>query len=526
MLAMVVDDNEWVLSGISRLLQATDLDLELQCFNNAQDALAFAVRFRPAFIIVDVEMPAGNGLEMCRRIMQEYSPKLIVISGHERFQYAQQAIALGAVRYLLKPIKQNELLHVVRQVVRMIEDEENARARHTEILESKFFLDLAAGRADSVAFEEYLRLIESRIRSQSAALCLLHIENHALLMNMMQKQPKTIVDDYRELFSDAFRKLPASVSHYEIRRGYFLFLVYGEPSPFEKWMNDLFQSARKHHCIASAGISERTNDPFKLCELYRQAVQALQREFSEGTGKIHRYRDAAARSAISPKHDLVRLYDYSTRITNALSSPHSFKSLKEEIGDLFDYLRQSNFNQEEAGLFCQELFLLISTQFMHILERCPSTFRSLHEINLQSSRTIMELKARFEASVKDLYENIHYALITKSDSVKLVVDQMLQTDCASVSLETVAEKLNVHPTYLSILFKESVGVNFKNYVLEHKIKKAMQMLAATDMPVHAISEKLGYMDPMYFSKIFKKQTGMTPGEYRRSCSGMQIEKTG
>lgn len=517
MLAMIVDDNEWVLAGISRLLQSTDLNLELQCFNNTQDALAFALRYQPAFIIVDVEMPAGNGLDMCRRIMQEYSPKLIVISGHERFQYAQQAIRLGAVQYILKPIKQNELLDAVRQVVRMIEAETRARAKHAQILEAKFFLDLAAGRTNSVAFEEYLRLIDTRIKSQSVALCLLHIENHALLMNMMQKQPRTAFDDYREQFDSVFREIPDSVVHHEIHRGYFLFMVFGEPYPFEAWMNALFQMARKHHCIASAGISQRTNDPSRLGELYKQAVQALQREFSEGTGKIHRYQDMKT-PPVSPKHDLIRLYDYATRITNALSSSHSFQCPREEIANLFDDLRRFNVNQEEACLFCQELLLLISTRFMHILEKNPSSFHSLNEKTLRSSRTIQELKARFEACMKDLYENIHYTLKTKSDSVKLVVDQMLQTDCASVSLETVAEKLNVHPTYLSILFKEAVGVNFKTYVLEYKMKMAKQMLMATDMPVHSISDKLGYMDAMYFSRIFKKQTGMTPGEYRRSLA--------
>jgi two-component system response regulator YesN len=337
-----------------------------------------------------------------------------------------------------------------------------------------------------------------------------------MLVNMMNKQPLKPTGEYHNsVIEDAIGKCPDSVSYYEIRHGYYLFMIFGEQSPFLTWINTVIQLAKENNCIASAGISTQTNDKTMLLELYKETVKALQSEFFEGSDRIYHYSGEQYQHIALQEYDLIRLHDYSTRITIAMSSSSSFSCPNGEIDDLFDYLRKSNIKQADACQFCRELLLLISMEYFYIMESKPQAFHSLHEVSLQSSWTLSELKMRFEACIKDLYEIIYKRMMNKSDSIKLVVDNMLHADCAAVTLDTVADNLNIHPTYLSILFKETVGVNFKNYVLEYKISKAIQMLITTDIPVYSISDKLGYMDSMHFSKVFKKQTGMTPGEYRQ-----------
>ncbi|HHU91136.1 MAG TPA: response regulator [Clostridiaceae bacterium] len=518
MLTMIVDNDHWVLSGISRLLETSDLDLEIHCFDNAQDAIAFALKHRPPLVIADVEMPGCNGLEMCNKLRNEYNPRLVIISAYDRFQYAQQAISLGVIHYVLKPIRQNEFLDVIRKAIEIIEIEDESKAKQTKIMETKFFLDIASGRMNSVAVDEYIQLIEPQIKSQSVSLCLMHIENHAMLVSMMQKNPMKTTSQNNYIIEEAIKECPTSVSFYEIRHGYYLFMIFGNHSKFIEWINGIFQLAKDNDCIASAGISQKTNDKAKFRDLYNQAVRALQREFTDGSGKVYYYSGNQSDYLVSKKYDLVHLHSYSTLITNSMVFSASFSCPNNEIDDLFDYIRKSNIKQNDACLFCKELLLLISMELMYIMESKPSEFHSLYEENLQSSRTLSELKTRFEACIEDIYKNIHKKMMTKSDSVKLVVDKMLRDDCGLVSLDTVADKLNIHPTYLSILFKETVGVNFKTYVLEYKINKAMQMLVTTDIPVYSISDKLGYMDVTHFSRVFKKQAGMTPGEYRQHAS--------
>lgn len=515
MTVMIVDNDLWVLSGIKHLLESSDLGLEISCFDNAKEAISFAQDKRPSIVIADVEMPGCNGLDMCNLLKEIYEPTLVIISGYDRFQYAQQAITLGVVHYVLKPIQQTKFLNIIKEIIQDKISEEHSRFKQNEIMKAKFFLDIASGRLDSIAVKEYIGLIDERIASEGISLCLLHIENHALLINMMNKQGSISSHTYPAILTKSLGKCPDSASYYEITNGYFLFIVFGSGHSFVEWMESVLFIAEKNNCIASAGLSQQTHDSHKIGELYEQTVKALKLEFFHNSGKIYQY-NHKDNSLLSQKNDLMCLHDHATRITQAISSRASYSPPDDAIEELFRAIRDLQYNQAEAVIFCQELLLLISMEFMHILERKPTFSHSMYDESLKSSRTLLDLRRRFEDCIEDLYKHIHEKLKNKSDSIKLVVDTMLQEDCGSACLDTVADKLNVHPTYLSILFKEAVGVNFKTYIMDYKINTAKQMLAFSEAPVYMISEKLGYMDPTYFSKIFKKMVGVTPGEYRHS----------
>lgn len=88
---------------------------------------------------------------------------------------------------------------------------------------------------------------------------------------------------------------------------------------------------------------------------------------------------------------------------------------------------------------------------------------------------------------------------------------------AGLSLEEVAKQAHVSPYYLSHLFREKLGVTFVEYVTGVKIETAKNYLAHTRLPISAIAEKLGYDDPGYFGKVFRRISGMTPNQYRKNA---------
>lgn len=83
-----------------------------------------------------------------------------------------------------------------------------------------------------------------------------------------------------------------------------------------------------------------------------------------------------------------------------------------------------------------------------------------------------------------------------------------------LSLQEVASTFNISPNYLSSIFKEYTNINFSNYVSTVKIEHATEMLKNSDMQICEISDFLGFNDPYYFSKVFKKIIGLSPREYR------------
>ncbi|MGQ9780213.1 MAG: PocR ligand-binding domain-containing protein [Bacillota bacterium] len=86
-----------------------------------------------------------------------------------------------------------------------------------------------------------------------------------------------------------------------------------------------------------------------------------------------------------------------------------------------------------------------------------------------------------------------------------------------LTLEKVAQQVYVSPFYLSHLFKSELGLTFVEYLTRVRIEEAKRLLATSNLSVLGVAEKVGYEDASYFSKVFRKVTGMTPNQYRRSC---------
>jgi two-component system response regulator YesN len=84
-----------------------------------------------------------------------------------------------------------------------------------------------------------------------------------------------------------------------------------------------------------------------------------------------------------------------------------------------------------------------------------------------------------------------------------------------LSLDRLAEHLNLHPNYISSLFSKETGTTFVNYLNTVRIREAKKQLAENPhLPVNSIGSRIGFENRHYFNKVFKKYTGMTPGQYR------------
>ena len=88
----------------------------------------------------------------------------------------------------------------------------------------------------------------------------------------------------------------------------------------------------------------------------------------------------------------------------------------------------------------------------------------------------------------------------------------------SITLDEVSRQVNVSPYYFSKLFKEETGENFIDYLTSMRMDKAKELLMKTDKSMKEICGQVGYQDPNYFSRAFKKNVGITPTEYKEGKS--------
>ena len=113
------DTVDWVAAGYQFCGEAPDGEIALPLINER----------RPEIVITDIKMPFMDGLQLCR-ILKETLPdtKIIILSGHDEFKYAQEAIQIGVTEYLLKPIVPQDLLAALRKVARQIDEERQTSA--------------------------------------------------------------------------------------------------------------------------------------------------------------------------------------------------------------------------------------------------------------------------------------------------------------------------------------------------------------------------------------------------------------
>ena len=121
------DTVDWEAAGYQFCGEAPDGEIALPLIRER----------RPETVITDIKMPFMDGLQLCR-ILRETLPatKIIILSGHDEFKYAQEAIQIGVTEYLLKPIVPQDLLAALRKVARQI-DEERQTSAHLEALRSR-----------------------------------------------------------------------------------------------------------------------------------------------------------------------------------------------------------------------------------------------------------------------------------------------------------------------------------------------------------------------------------------------------
>lgn len=221
-------------------------------------------------------------------------------------------------------------------------------------------------------------------------------------------------------------------------------------------------------------------------------------------------------------HDIAETYTHETALLDAIATGNEEKALAE--GKYFlstgidRRLQDRIFSQRSLcysvntlcrkvsqtvgvhPLFCDE----ISKNFAKRLELCSST----HQIN----RILYEMYREYSRLCRE-YGTKNYSPATRK------VLQYIQLNLSQdLSLKTVAQETNFSEGYISHSFKEEVGVSLNSYVTARRVDAACRMLARSDLSIREISSYVGIPDWNYFTKIFRKEMGCTPREYRKKLN--------
>lgn len=482
-------------------------------------------------VISDIIMPEMTGIELIERIrLRDKKIKCIILSGHSDFEFTKEALRNQAVDYLLKPPTDKELFGAVKTAIDQLTAEwesissfertETTLRENLPLLRGQLLLDALHGHRMSI--DEWNRKLASYglpFNCGDSALLLVRMEEEfeQYKNNGQQLMEYAIVNMAEEIIGEF-----AEVWGVKEEHGYLAFLVQlkeggsdvGKETILEKLAIQL-QYKVKQFLKGSLSIvmTEWFKLPEQLSERYRQAssyfmqIVGEEREFVMRVGDLEQNDSQGALDAIYQPPTLINLLEAGR-----------WDAAEDKLATVFAELDE---RWSESLEHCMEAGFLIASSFTHLAHRNGRTltkllgediqplqsgeaFSSISKLRKWSVGVLGKLKEETSNEVKD-FRSLY---VTKTQQF---VEKNLHLD---VSLRTLADHVNLHPTHLSKIYKIETGEGISNFVSSLRMDRACHLLRTTEKKVYEISTEVGYLDPAYFIKVFKRQFGVTPQDYR------------
>ena len=488
---------------------------------NGIEALEQLEKLEPDLILTDIKMPLMTGLELARKV-REVRPatKLVILSGYDDFEYAQEAFKYNVIRYLLKPISAQELGDELVKIREEMDYEfeqlksgtsdENTSIR---LEKAEFLLPLLLGTGDDNYPDEVLLQTAKRLGIvKSDGDCF-----SVVVSKFRNLQGKNVTESHHMDFVNAIVGKYADCESFLVN-GRIVTLVTSTPADMSTKLRlpviEMVQSAKKllsQKC--TIGISQTVDRPSLLAFACTQAITA-RRYTSDGAGDIRYINDQEPKSSFE--------YEAVDKSVDRLEQLLKVGT-KQEIND---YLEEMLAGKSRGGID----YLII--QILATAHRCVSVLsdaNALSELfssnNFITSRLSFDYNDRYKKELISLCLNAR-DMISRSQrhesesicdkALQIINNEYMNED---LSLTDASEKLGVSPNYLSALIKKTKSQNFVSLVTERRMKAASDLLLCTSMKIFEISQKCGYSDQHYFSYCFKRYYGMSPNKYREEHLG-------
>jgi len=492
-------------------------------------ALSMIQELKPDILITDIRMPFMDGLALSRIIKKSLSwIKIIILSGHDEFEYAREAISAGVDEYLLKPVSAQEMLRTMDKLAGKIDEEkneilsiENLKAKiqsSTDILRDKWLYDFVNEKIDPAAAIEKGREFGIDLLGRSYTAAIIGIICPAKKEEQLNSARK-IIDSIMGNYSD-------NIWFSENEKRYVLLIreVHGSDSgnQTDETIFNITNSIkhdieRGTDCTVAVGIGVSAGRLGETTRSYSTALKILNYMLQAGLSQI-------ADSSMLPAED--GIFDPAKLLSingDVFFTKLKYASKKDIDAIVQEYIAMMGNTWGENPMFIYFLFGEIIVAASKILESIGGDIKEIvpFSLNHENIQKAIGSPDRFEKAVKSLlsvlfeYRDSHTA--GRYQSVIVKAREFINSNFSStnISLYSTADHVGISPNHLSTVFVQETGENFIEYLTKVRIERAKLLLKTSNMKSVDIANETGFNDPHYFSYIFKKNTGFSPKEFRQ-----------
>ena len=507
---LIVDDEELVRLGIASKLKKSHFSInKIMHAQNAKEALQIIKVQNPDIVICDIHMEGQNGLQLSHSLAQlQPEIQIIIVSGYDEFAYAQAAIQIGVVDYLLKPIDTQLLYEALEKCIQNLQTQALNTTAVSRISKKNKHKEIRARTS------EFLNHRTSDIHDLFES-----YEENITYFQVFH----LYLDPEFYLFADSFmdliiREYPIfelgnNILYYEYRYNEF-FIAFCLPQNTDQLLpNVFFKTIRSllHNEFGDFVTGQYTIGCSELCEDFHAAViQAVSAMKHRLLVENYEYIDfQSAKEYINIYKPHISLF---TDLRYALTHPDS-QAIIHTLNTLGTSIQSDKYSYDSLQSLYRRLIILPEELQKYTLEENLSSYP--RDIYLFSSIPDMLdfLKDVFLDSIH-FSENPKPSIDFRHEAVQKVQEYVDRNYAHEFSLREISEMLHINYCYLSILFKEIMNINFRDYVTQVRIEHAKQYLASEKYKIKEVAALTGFSNQHYFSKMFKQITGMPPKEFK------------
>ena len=505
---LIADDERFTRQGILDMVDWDKLNVsEVKEAYDGINALEILKDFEPNILLTDVRMPRLNGIDLAFKARELYPNCMILfMSGYSDKEYLKSAIKLKAINYVEKPIEieeleenlnnailefvknttiHNSIEHTIANEISSIDNSEAVKSIISSYFSKDFNDKLVDGQYVSVLIKIYKiipnkHLFIDKIREiihdcGLEGFVSMQNEKDIVLQIFFSKNIKSIHN------SNVFQSFFATLDEYIKNYSHFYIFV----GSIVANMQDM------HKSYASAS----SLDTLSFFKDYNSVIY-----FEEVPHKTCATIDSNAYS------------DFKRNLNN--------EDKQAVLNDINNITSEFMLN---CGTDINEIKNVYNKFLMHIFNFCHS-----RNINLNNSvnentnfnailqfNNIFEIKHYLLEIIKDVFSCLKEKDIYNEPALNIIKYINEHYNSYDLSLEDISKNTFLTPAYICVIFKDFTGKTVNKYITEYRIMQAKELLKDSNIKMNDIALKVGYRDGNYFAKIFKKETGYSPSEYRR-----------
>lgn len=515
---MLVDDEERILSGLKRVIDWEANGFYIAgAFSDSEEALAMAVQIQPHLIIVDLEMPGLSGLELIDALTNCLpDTKFVVLSAHDQFNYAQQAIKLGVFRYILKPIDEKELINVLRDLrVSIFDNLEESQQRiemqldketHQRSLKSQIIREaicdgfIRHGKENPDFYNQIYH-------NFSFTLCFIQLRMPLDEQFKFKPCSETLLDTTAEYCID---KLNSAMVFRRENCLVFVIESSGKSISFDTLITELENITNLPIVIGISPVSTGLLDSHSHFLQYFSCFKDIS-FFIEGSDFFQISLNVAEES----EDFALILKDAEEKIPSFLFESN-IKEFSSYCNSIYTHLSTLN-NKPTPEIiheFYQTLLSFIKRIYSTIIpEKQKSLFpASIPKFIYLSDYTkyiICLVDNAFKITTK-LFGDASTSIINQ---VKLYIHENYSK--SNLKLNKIADEHYINYSYLSYLFKKETGTTFSSYLIDIRMKEAKKLLCHSSFSINEIAKRVGYQNYQNFYYAFLKNFDISPNSFRK-----------